>query len=329
MDHQEAKMNRNLTVQKPEEALISVWENALMLDMEAGQIASTTAATYRNGMAKFYGWLMVQDVDRVSPNKIKEWMAEERKNGRKPSTINTWFAGVKRFFEWAVSEGWLMTNPTEGVKNIKRRGTSKRHLRDALTDHEVLRILAQPDTTTNAGKRDYAMLCLMAFCALRQIEIHRLDLDDLSTADGYPILRLTGKGSEEDDEIAVIYHPKAQDAIYDWLSVRGSDDGPLFIGLGNRSRGKRLSLRSIRGIVKGYYQNAGIVNGRKTTHSLRHSAITKVARKNIMKAKQVARHVNINTTMIYVHEADRLDDPGEALIDYVNGNGNGGGDDAS
>ena len=314
-------MNSELTTQRPEQALISVWETALKLDMDAGQIAGTTATTYRRGMAKFYSWLVVQDVDRVSPQVIKTWMAEESKNGRKPSSINTWFAGVKRFFEWGVGEGWLMVNPTEGVKNIKRRGTTKRHLRDALTDREVLRILAQPDTSTDAGKRDYAMLCLMAFCALRQIEIHRLDLEDLSTADGYPVLRLTGKGSNDDDEIAVVYHPKAQDAIYDWLSVRGSEDGPLFIGLGNRSRGQRLSLRSIRGIVKGYYKDAGIVNGRKTTHSLRHSAITKVARQDIMKAKQVARHVNINTTMIYVHEADRLDNPGEALIDYQNGNG--------
>ena len=50
-------------------------------------------------------------------------------------------------------------------------------------------------------------------------------------------------------------------------------------------------------------------------------AISKIARKDILKARQLARHSSIDTTMIYVHEADRLDNPGEALIDYVNGNG--------
>ena len=88
-----------------------------------------------------------------------------------------------------------------------------------------------------------------------------------------------------------------------------------------RSRWERLGTSAIRHMVKGYYQQAGIVDKRKTTHSLRHSAISKVAKQNVMKARQVARHASIDTTMIYVHENDRLTDPGEQFIDYVNGNG--------
>jgi hypothetical protein len=38
-----------------------------------------------------------------------------------------------------------------------------------------------------------------------------------------------------------------------------------------------------------------------------------------MKARQVARHVSIDTTMIYTHEADRLDNPGESYIEYSGG----------
>jgi len=320
MDQEEIHMNTDLAVSTPVPALIGLWEDALQLDAQAGQLSETSAAIYRRGMNRFYTWLFTQNVDVVSPTVIKQWMAAE-KDLHKPSSVNTWYAGVKRFFTWAVGEGLLLNNPTEGVKNVKRRGTNKRHLRDALTDREVLRILAAPDRSTDAGKRDYAILCLMAFCALRQIEVQRLDVDDLSTVDGLPVLRITGKGAEDDDEIAVIAHPRAQDAIYEWLAVHPTDAGAMFVALGNRSRNVRLSLRSIRGLVKGYYKSAGVKNGKKTTHSLRHSAITKVAKKDIMKAQQVARHVNINTTMIYVHEADRLDDPGEAFIDYVNGNG--------
>lgn len=43
----------------------------------------------------------------------------------------------------------------------------------------------------------------------------------------------------------------------------------------------------------------------------------------VVKAQSVARHKSINTTMIYVHEADRLDNPGEAVIEYGSGGGNG------
>ena len=52
---------------------------------------------------------------------------------------------------------------------------------------------------------------------------------------------------------------------------------PLFVSLSRQNRGDRLGLRSIRGMVKRRYQDAGVV-GKRTTHSLRHSAITNANR---------------------------------------------------
>ena len=74
----------------------------------------------------------------------------------------------------------------------------------------------------------------------------------------------------------------------------------------------------MREIVKGYFNKAGIV-GNKTTHSLRHTAITKALQNGVSitrVSKQLARHANIDTTMIYVHEADRMSDPVEEHISY-------------
>jgi len=49
-------------------------------------------------------------------------------------------------------------------------------------------------------------------------------------------------------------------------------------------------------------------------------AITKVAKfAGVVKAQSVARHKSINTTMISVHEADQLDNPGVEVIEYNNG----------
>ena len=41
----------------------------------------------------------------------------------------------------------------------------------------------------------------------------------------------------------------------------------------------------------------------------------------VVKAQSVARHKSINTTLISMHEADRLDNPGVAVIEYNNGGG--------
>jgi len=311
-------MSSQLAVLKPEQKLLIEWRQAVDLDIQAGDISQATGATYQRGMDKFMSWLSAREVDQVTPQVIQTWKAEQLAR-HKPSSVNTWYAGVKRFFEWANDAGLLAVNPTASVKNVKRKGTNKKHLRDMLTDREVLRVLSQPDRSTEQGRRDYAILCLMAFCALRTVEVHRADLADVSTVDGMPVLRVQGKGSTEKDETAVIYHPTAQEGLYDWLGDRGGLPGPLFISLSNRSHGERLTSSAIRHMVIAYFRKAGIVDPRKTTHSLRHSAISKVASQNIVKAKQVARHVNINTTMIYVHENDRLDNPGEQFIDYSNG----------
>ena len=74
----------------------------------------------------------------------------------------------------------------------------------------------------------------------------------------------------------------------------------------------------MRDIVKGYFDSAGVV-GNKTTHSLRHTAITNALRHGVpltRVSKHLARHSSIDTTMVYVHEVDRMSDPVEDHIFY-------------
>lgn len=323
-------MSKSLTVTLPKAitpdadvlTLMGDWHAALDLQVSAGELAETTAATYKRGMEKFIAWAGRRH--SVTDDTLREWKAALLADGNKPGAINTWLSGVRAFFAWAVGARRLLHNPASAIKGAKRGGTSHRHKREALTDAEVLRVLAIPDRETPQGKRDAAILYLMAYTAARQIEAHRADLADLRTDSGRLVLAVTGKGRQEADEVIVIAHPDAEAAMRDWLATRGSEAGPLFVSLSNRARNERLSLRTIRGTVKAAYKAAGVVGKNKTTHSLRHSAITKVAKyAGVVKAQSVARHKSINTTMIYVHEADRLDNPGEAVIEYSSGGGNG------
>jgi len=60
------------------------------------------------------------------------------------------------------------------------------------------------------------------------------------------------------------------------------------------------------------------VGDNKTTHSLRHSAITNAIRNGAspMQVQAMARHSSFDTTLNYVHEVDRIDNPAEDLISY-------------
>ncbi|MBI5032472.1 MAG: tyrosine-type recombinase/integrase [Chloroflexi bacterium] len=127
------------------------------------------------------------------------------------------------------------------------------------------------------------------------------------------MLNVRGKGRAEKDEVLVIAHPDAESAMRDWFATRGDDAGALFVSFSNRSRGERLSLRSIRDTVKRYYKSAGVRGYRKTTHSLWHTAITNAVKHGapVQKVQAMARHANIATTMIYYHETDRVENPAE------------------
>jgi integrase/recombinase XerD len=295
-------------------AFVPTWLEAMELRVQAQEMKPDTAITYKRGVMKFINWLSRR---RPSADVIRTWKADLLSNNVKPSSVNIWLAGLRSFFGWLAEVGEIPFDPTQAIKGASRRGTNKRHVRESLTDREVVRLLAQPNRETKEGVRDYAILCIMLYTAARGIEIHRADLADLKTVDGALVLNVQGKGHDEKDDFLVL-PADVESAVRDWLGLRGKDDAALFISFSNYSKGKRLSRRAIREIVKGYMNTAGI-HGNKTTHSLRHTAITNAIRNNapIHKVKGMSRHVSLDTLMIYYHEVDRLSDPAEKYISYV------------
>lgn len=307
------------------DALVTEWHEYLALKVGAQELAQATRSSYIRGMDRFIAWCAKEDRSRIGPGAIRSWKATLVREGYKPGSVNTWFAGVKSFFAWAVAEKGLAHNPTAGVRGASRRGTTRRHKRDCLSDQEVLRVLSQSDTNKPAGLRDKAILSVMAYTAARTIEVQRANVGNLRT-NGGGLLKLSvqGKGRSEADEELVVAHPDAAAALYDWLALHpdgDNPDAPLFVALGNRSKGRRLSTRAIRRIVKTHFRAAGIRDPRKTAHSLRHSAISNALRHGtpLHKVQAMSRHRSLDTLLIYVHELDRDADPAEAHIDYGTG----------
>lgn len=296
--------------------LLNEWLASLELRVRAGELSETTRKTYALGAQRFLSFTPNQN--SLASDLVLEWLATLRAQGHKPTSINTWLAGTRAFFEWAVSAQRIPFNPTHGIRGARRTGTTRQHSRDELTDTEVKRVLAAPNVSTPEGTRDRAFLAVMAYTAARTVELHRANMEHLQTEGGKLCLRVQGKGRETADEMIVIAHPDAEAALRDWLAVRGEEHGALFVSLSNATRGERLSLRAIRAIVKHYYRVAGVHGERKTTHSLRHAAITNAIRHGapVQKVRAMARHASIETTMIYYHELDRIENPAESFISY-------------
>lgn len=96
----------------------------------------------------------------------------------------------------------------------------------------------------------------------------------------------------------------------------GYSKGAVWRSLSNNSRGKRLTPESIYRIVRGSAVRAGL-EVEIGAHTLRHTGCTLAidAGASLQQVKDHARHKKIETTMVYIHQRDRLRD---SAADYIN-----------
>lgn len=295
------------------EDLVRSWDEYLL-----AEYAQTSREAYLKGLRRYREWLTTRgpNLATARSSDVRAWREHLRANYA-AQTVNLWLSAVRRFYAFLIEEHNVqILNPAAGIRGATRRGQSQTLMRDELTSKEVWSVLESCDGSP-IGRRDRAIISLMAYCALRTVEVQRADLAELGTMKGRSILWVRGKGRVEADNYVVL--PVAGVlALESWLSVRGREPGPLFIGFGNRNRGERLSLRQFRRLVKSRYAAIGGVNGTKTTDGLRLSAISSAIRHGAkpLQVQAMARHRSVYTTLGYFDRIERTSNPAEDLVDY-------------
>jgi site-specific recombinase XerD len=224
-----------------------------------------------------------------------------------PLAVNTYLTALRRFFGWLEAEK-IYPDVTRGVKGCKRpRGFRK----DALSPDEARRLL---EAMKNKSLLDYAVICLMLYGGLREIEIVRANVEDIGYTEGKHVLRVWGKGRDFADEIIVLVE-ETHKAILAYLAQRGATSGALFVNY----KGQRITTRSIRRIVTAALETVGLKTKRITGHSLRHSAATLalIGGADLLSVKELLRHSSLDTVLCYAHNLNRLKKPAEEAIAKV------------
>jgi site-specific recombinase XerD len=306
---------KELVISNQADHLVEVWRCYL----EQERYAMATRAAYGKAMKLFLEWLYENalELQQVTPVVVRAWRNELLdKSEYAPATVSLWMSGVRGFYAWLIEQGAPITNPAEPVRSNRKRGSDRSHKRDRLSDEEIAAVFRVIPGDTEIGARDRAIIGLMFFCALRTIEVHRANIEDLDERGGRRLIWVQGKGSIEPDRFVVL-PADAERLLNDWLSRRGNKPGPLFWGVGNRSAGKRLSLQHLRRLVTGYYKDAGVAGGRKSTHSLRHAGISNAIQHGAspLQVKAMAGHATFDTTLLYYHEESRITDPAEDFVE--------------
>ena len=167
-----------------------------------------------------------------------------------------------------------------------------------LAPEEVERVLATPDRSTPRGRRDYAILLLLAGLGLRASEVVSLELDDWRWRTGELVVR--GKGPRVDHLPLVVDGGRA---LAEYLRHdRGTTTSRRVF---RRLIPPRIGLTrpcAIDPIVRLALSRAGVPPRRRhVAHLFRHSLATMMIRHgaSIPEIAEVLRHRAQSTTMIY------------------------------
>jgi integrase/recombinase XerD len=276
-------------------------------------VSKKTIETYARALKQFFKFLSVNNINRPDRKDVI-YFKDQIKATHKPTTVQNYIVAVRLFFSWAEQEG-LYKNIANKIKGSK---LNREHKKDYLTSNQVKAVLSGIDRSTLKGLRDYAILSLMITGGLRTIEVSRANVEDIRAVGDSTVLYIQGKGREEKTDYIKI-QPIVERAIRSYLksdSRKLNPKEPLFSSTSNNSKGKRLSTRSISGMVKNRLVKTGYDSERLTAHSLRHTAVTLtlLGGQTLQEVQQFARHTNITTTQIYAHNLDRAKNKCEEVI---------------
>ena len=263
-------------------------------------VSPKTAATYQRALRQMIKFFASNGITHVSRDNILTWKKSLMENGRKPATIALYLSAARKFFTW------LGSDITNGIKSPK---IDRGHKRDFLGANQIKNVISNVNKSTLKGKRDYAILALLATGGLRTIEITRANVEDIRQLGDCTVLYVQGKGKTDKADFVKLT-PKVEAAVRDYLKARGSckANEPLFTCISNRNKNGRLTTYSVSQIAKHAITNAGFNSPRLTAHSFRHSAVTLalMSGATLQEVQSFARHSNISTTTIYAHNVDRI-----------------------
>ena len=143
-----------------------------------------------------------------------------------PSTINLRLAAVRRLAYEASDSGLLSPDLAAGIRRVKGLRRLGVRIGNWLTAEEGRRLLSGADNVTLRGRRNYAMLAVLAGCGLRRAEAAALKIEDLQLREGHWVLAdLNGKGGH----IRTVPVPDwVKTAIDQWATPASIISGPCF-----------------------------------------------------------------------------------------------------
>jgi site-specific recombinase XerD len=220
----------------------------------------------------------------------------DRAHSRSISYVKLLTAALRSFLRFLFLEAETATDLSTAVPPVRRWRFAT--VPPFLLPDQVERVIASTDRSTARGRRDLAMLLLLARLGLRASEVVSLELDDIRWDIGEIVVR--GKGRlhdrmpllEDVGEALSLYvrHARGRSAsrrvFLRLCAPRVGLSGPTAVCVAARAALRRAGLQP---------------SGRVGSHVFRHSLATRMIRHgaSLGEIAQVLRHRRLDTTQLY------------------------------
>jgi site-specific recombinase XerD len=261
---------------------------AFLLSRSVGGCTSRTVGLYREVLGPFQR-AVGEDLEGCSALAVQKCLTElrSRVNG---TTAHLHFSKLRAFFGWCVESGLLAENPMRGL-TMRAPKTLPR-----VPEDEAVRRLLQACPETFEGRRNKALVALLADSGLRISEALRLRIEDVNFAARTLNVR-AGKGQK--DGVGFFGAETAQH-IRAWLSKLRDAHAEDYLFTDRRGR----SLTRSHGVHVLHRLSVKAGQPRKIgPHALRHYAATSILRQtgDLELVRQVLRHESLAMALRYAH----------------------------
>jgi site-specific recombinase XerD len=234
-------------------------------------------------------------LDHLGASDVVGFVQREAARLGHPKRAKLMTTALRSFLQYARYQGLIRTDLRSSVPTVAN--WSMAELPRALSWEDVERLLSHCDRHTVVGRRDWAILLLLARLGLRAGEVVGLTLDDLDWERGELCIRAKGGHA---DRLPIPH--EIGEALVDYLRhVRpGGYARQVFVRMRAPYRGFAGSV-AICCIVRRALKRAGLNPVHKGAHLLRHGVATHLLRQGASLAEigELLRHRNPQTTMIY------------------------------
>lgn len=252
-----------------------------------------------NSISKFLQWLgpqaTTQGLAGLTPEMIETFFLSHAQTiGR--SGRRSMQSALRTFLRFCLQQGYFQHPLDRAVPALRTYKLST--VPRALTEEQSQRVINVVDTSTESGRRDYAILQLLYTYGVRGGQVSAMRMEDIRWADNQILFRSLKHGKDSLLPLDI----EVGQSLLDYLRYARPCCSSPHVFLTCRAPYRPLAYSSsLSAIVERHIRAAGIDVPSKGSHAFRHGFATRMVNKghSLKEVADVLGHRHLSTTFIY------------------------------